>query len=196
MAERPLPEVTAIDRVAVDLKSGPVVVYAPDGTREHHALLVGVEATLKLTDRADFVMTDATGKIVRDTKQDRIDRKRILAELLAKHRPRDRTLGRMLDSVDAARRDQADELVHLGEVFEAIRARLTAADPAALKASWKAADRLRSLCNDSNLRQGRHRGMQPETELRDAMPEELDEARNLARHLVEAYVAWLEKNKP
>jgi hypothetical protein len=38
--------------------------------------------------------------------------------------------------------------------------------------------------------------MQPETELRDAMPEELDEARNLARHLVEAYVAWLEKNKP
>jgi hypothetical protein len=90
-----------IDRVAVDLKSGPVVVYAPDGTREHHALLVGVEATLKLTDRADFVMTDATGKIVRDTKQDRIDRKRILAELLAKHRPRDRTLGRMLDSVDA-----------------------------------------------------------------------------------------------
>jgi hypothetical protein len=179
-----------LDRVPFELRSGPLIVYSPEGTASHHALLVGTELTTQIG-RVDFVYSNAEG-VVRDTKKDRIERKHQLSTLIAKHRSSDPTLGRMLDGIDAARRDRADELVHLGVVFEAFQTRVRASDFATFKSHETACERLRILCNDSRLRQGRHRGLTPEQPLRDATQDELDEARTLAQRLVEAYLEWLD----
>lgn len=89
--------------------------------------------------------------------------------------------------------DPNNELIHLYEIRDTLSKKFWSKDAAckALNITDKWWSRLGQLANDEPLRQGRHRGKNPGT-LRDAKGAELTEARNIARHFVEAYLEYLE----
>jgi hypothetical protein len=141
----------------------------------------------------DIVITDKDGSVVADTRKDRIDKKRELAELAAKHRSKDRTLESMLASYGASIRDPNNELVHLYEIRDALSSRFGGERPAktALQISDAAWSEFGKLANEDPIRQGRHRGKKA-GKLRDATEAELKTARIFARSIIEAYFQHLE----
>jgi hypothetical protein len=141
----------------------------------------------------DIQIKDKTGKVIADSKRDRIENKKRLAELVSIHRPTDSLLASLLKSQAAAVRDPHNELIHLYEIRDAISARFCgeSATRTALcidSARWS---RFGQLCNNEPLRQGRHRGKTSGI-LRDATEAELTEARAIARAMIEAYLWHLE----
>jgi hypothetical protein len=143
--------------------------------------------------RIDIRVTDKDGKVISDSKRDRIEREKDLAELVAKYRSRDTLLASLLQSYNAAVRDADNELVHLYEVRDALSARFGGKDSAlnALGVSSSQWSRFGALCNDEPLRQGRHRGKTAGA-LRDASDAELTEARRIAQTMIESYLRHLE----
>ena len=141
----------------------------------------------------DFRIADMDGNIIADSKRDRIERKKSLAELVSVHRASDGLLAAMLRSYSAGVRDPNNELVHLYEIRDALSVKFGGDNSAraaiAITASqWS---RLGQLCNNDPLRQGRHRGKTGEA-LRDASEGELVEARGIVRAMIEAYLQYLE----
>jgi len=95
------------------------------------------------------------------------------------------------DSYNPAVTGPANELVHLYEIREAL-AKHYGGDAEArrkLGIRWKGWKRLGYLANDASLKEGRHRGRH--SELRHATVDELDEARKIARRLIEAFANQL-----
>jgi hypothetical protein len=165
----------------------------PDGRRHIFVELEG--AVLKPSgDLVDITVTDARGKVVRDIKQERIEKKRELAELVAKYSSGDKVLNSLLKSFENSISDPENELVHLYEVRESLSEAFGGASKAreALGVSLADWSRLGQLCNDKLLRQGRHRGKNLGG-LRDATEAELSEARNISRLMIEAYLQFREK---
>jgi len=145
----------------------------------------------------DVIVTDSTGKVIADTKADRIREKLEFAKLSAKHNSIDPTAKRILSSYEASVNDPANELVHLYEIRDALKKRIGSERTARTslgisETDWK---RLGSLSNNEPLRQGRHRGQNFDT-LRDATNEELAEARKIAKCMVIAYLKYLDSNIP
>ena len=141
----------------------------------------------------DFQVRDKDGHIVTDSKRDRIEKKKSLADLVSTYRPGDRTLGLLLGSYDAAVHDPNNELVYLYEIREALSVKFGGDKEArsALGISSSDWSRFGSLCNNEPLRQGRHRG-KGGADLRDATESELSEARGIARGMIEDYLRHLE----
>lgn len=146
--------------------------------------------------KPDIVQYDANGRVILDTKRDRIETKRSLAERVAKFRSQSDTLARMIRGFDGAMRNPKDEFVYLWEIADAAKLRFK--DTPDIRASlgfdagpWK---RLKELCNELPLWQGRHRGKLPGP-LRDATNDELDEARRIALGIIEAYMGHLEAER-
>jgi hypothetical protein len=140
----------------------------------------------------DTVVTDvATGRVIRDTRQERIqEHEAFIAKLLPKlGHP---VLKAMIDSYCAATQDSDNELVHLYEVRGAVcehygneaNARAALTIP---KHFWS---ELRRLANDEPLRQGRHRG-EHALVLRDATEDELTQARDIAKRIITEFAATL-----
>lgn len=166
----------------------------PDGGC--HIFLELEGAVLKLSGGlVDITATNASGKVVRDTKQERIEKKRELAELVAKYGSRDRVLDSMLKSYEISTLDPNNELVHLYEVRESISVAFGGESNvrATLGISHDDWSRLGLLCNNEPLRQGRHRGRNLGG-LRDATEAELSEARNISRLIIEAYLQFLDNS--
>jgi hypothetical protein len=142
--------------------------------------------------RPDTVLKDADGTVVRDTKRERIDRRNALALQAAAHLT-DSVANSILRSYSAALNDPDNELIHLYEIRDALSSQF-GGDQAAQKAlnisstKWR---RLGSLANVEPLLQGRHRGENPGA-LRDATAEELEEARWIAREMMESYLHSLQ----
>lgn len=142
----------------------------------------------------DVEIKTSSGDIRYSSRQEQTQQKRSIAELVARYKA-DATLERLLSSHDHAVREPQNELVYLYEILEGIETRFGGKKPAQQQlkveeAIWK---RLGQLCNNKLLRQGRHRGMSA-TNLRDATEGELQEARNIARKLLESYLHYLERN--
>ena len=180
---------------AFELSRSTMARVHPDGRRDifleaepGHILISG--------GTVDFQVTDKDGNLIADSKWDRIEKKKSLAELVAAHRARDELLAFLLRSYDAAVRDPNNELVHLYEIREAIAVGFGGEREAraALGINASQWSRLGRLCNDEPLRQGRHRGKAGGT-LRDATDAELSEARGIARAMIEAYLENLETRK-
>jgi hypothetical protein len=142
-------------------------------------------------DRVDLVTTNANGEVIHDTRAERIaEHKRFISSLLPKMS--NNSMRAMVDSYCKAIDDPANELVHLYEIRDAAcehygneataRARLGVS-----RDDWR---NLRRLSNDKPLNQGRHRGVHA-LSLRDATAEELEQARNIARHIIEAFAATI-----
>ena len=142
---------------------------------------------------ADFIIRDAAGSVTADTKQERHDRIRRMAQLAQKHRHTDAPARAILSSYGAAMRDPANELVHLYEIREALTTRFRGEQAAltalcASKTQWK---RFGALANNEPVRQGRHRGAHVGA-LRGATEAELEFARAFARELIYAYFEYLD----
>jgi hypothetical protein len=141
----------------------------------------------------DIQITDKDGNVIADSKRDRIEKKKSLAELIGTHRPTDSLLASLLKSQAAAVRDPNNELMHLYEIRDALSAKFggDSATRTALGIGSTEWSRFGQLCNNAPLRQGRHRGKTAGV-LRDATEAELTEARGIARAMIEAYLRHLE----
>lgn len=144
---------------------------------------------------ADLRVTGPDGEAIVDTRRDRLDKKKKLAERIVQYRSRDATLAAMIESQSRAVRDPGNELVHLFEIAEALETkfgkRKRAHDTVGVTGGdWK---RFWDICNERELRQGRHRG-QSLGSLRDATDAELKEARDIGRRMIEGYITYLEEH--
>jgi len=143
---------------------------------------------------ADIIVKDKDGNVISDSRKERVEKKKELAELVEKYRQKDSVVDSLLKSYNEAVNDPDNELVHLYEIRDAI-AKKFGSESAAKKAlainktRWS---KLGKIANDEPLKQGRHRGRNPGA-LRDATKEELREARDIARNLIEAYLDYLER---
>lgn len=163
----------------------------PDGGRDIY--LKASSGAMSMTGSVDMIVRDSDGNIISDSKADRAQVTSEYAELAASNWKKDQTAESIFGSFRISVEDRENELVHLYEITESLRKRycnekavITALDGVSRR-KWR---RLRGLAN-SNLNQGRHRGQYP-GQLRDATPEELEEARAIARSMIEAYLKNLE----
>jgi len=146
----------------------------------------------------DLVVKDRDGNILSDSRRDRIEKKKELADLVVKYRQQDEFVESMLAFYEAAIHDPKNELVHLFDIWEALVKRFGEETIVltALGISKSKRRTLGRLSNDEPLQQGRHRGAKV-GELRDATEAELQEARSIARNMIESYLSYLEsQNTP
>ncbi|SBT08345.1 putative ferric uptake regulation protein [Candidatus Propionivibrio aalborgensis] len=175
-----------------ELSKSTITRVHPDGRRE---MSIELESACFVISggSVDFQVTDKDGNVIADSKRDRIERKKSLAELVSAHRASDGLLGAMLRSYDAGVRDPNNELVHLYEIRDALSVKFggEGSARAALAITASQWSRLGQLCNNEPLCQGRHRGKTGEV-LRDATEAELAEARGIARAMIEAYLQYID----
>ncbi len=151
-----------------------------------------------MSGNVDLVQKDKDGNIIIDSRRDRIEKKRELAQL-ARLYSSNIVAASLLASYQAAVNDPENELVHLYEIRDAL-SKLFKGEVPARKAlglgvsEWR---RLGQLANDEPLKQGRHRGKSA-GELRDATESEPAEARIIALLLLKlTWFIWMEtNNKP
>jgi hypothetical protein len=181
---------------AYELSRSTMTRVHPDGRRD---IFVEPEpARIVLTAHpVDLQIRDKNGNIIADSKRDRIERKKSLADLVSAYRASDETLASLLRSHNAAVRDPNNELVHLYEIRDALSVKFGGEKTlrTALGISSSNWSRFGELCNVKPLRQGRHRGKIGGA-LRDATEAELAEARGIARSWIEAYLRYLDTSTP
>ncbi len=165
----------------------------PDGRKDITVFVEPLVVELSMG-APDIIVKDKDGNVISDSRKDRIEKKKELADLAEKYRRIDPTAASLLQSYQAAVNDPNNELVHLFEIRDAVSKKFGGESAArdALKISSTQWSRFGHLANDEPLKQSRHRGKSPGT-LRDATETELMEARNIARRLVEAYLEYLER---
>jgi hypothetical protein len=171
-----------------DLSKPTVIRLHPDGRRDISVELEGAQVNVS-GGVLDVRVIDKDGNVVSDSKRDRIEQKKNLAELVSTYRAGDVLLTSLLNSYDAGVRDPDNELVHLYEIRDSLSEHFggKALAQSTLGLSSPEWSRLGQLCNDEPLRQGRHRG-QSIGVLRDATEAELTEARGIVRGMIEAYL--------
>jgi hypothetical protein len=145
---------------------------------------------------ADMTLTDRNGKVVRDTRGERIRKREGIADLVEKHRANSPILQGILDSWYASLLKPENELVYLYDVRDALSTEFGGKEATcrALSISDELWGRFGYLANEEPLKQGRHRGRNLEI-LRDATEDELVEARTFIRELIEKYLDYLENVK-
>ncbi|MGO9531084.1 MAG: hypothetical protein ACLP3B_07870 [Syntrophobacteraceae bacterium] len=173
-----------------------------DITRTDNSKIISLKARIdavSVTSEVDLILSDPNGNIVSDSRQERIDKKQEWSRLAGKYMPKDATAKALFESYHAAVEDPEDELIHLYEIRDAIKKSFGEEKKVQLRlkisnAKWKKTwKRLGDLANNEPLNQGRHRGENPGT-LRDATPEELQEAREIAQQLIHAYLVFLDSS--
>jgi hypothetical protein len=173
---------------AYELSRSTMTRVHPDGRKD---VFLEVEpARIVITGHpVDFQVRDKDGNVIADSKRDRVEKKRSVADLVSTYRASDATLASLLRSHDAAVRDPNNELVHLYEIRDALSAKFGGEREARSALGISSADwsRFGLLCNNEPLRQGRHRG-KIGAALRDATEAELVEVRRIARSMTEAYL--------
>ena len=164
----------------------------PDG---HKDLFVTVRDAVSVTDATpiDLTIIDEDGNIKADTRRERIEKKRIVTELITKYRQKNPVVASLINSYDAAVRDPDNELIHLYEIREALNEELGGNKSACeiLGVSKKEWSDFGYLANNAPLKQGRHRGANV-GDLRDATNKELREARAFCTKLILGYLEYLE----
>ena len=161
-------------------------------SKKHHTLFAECSIFEVLGIKEDFIITDSDGNVIVSSKADRIREKLEFAKLSAKHR-NDSTIRSMLSSYDASVNDEANELVYLYEIRDALVKRFGDEKTAkkTLGISKKDWSRLGFLSNDEPLKQGRHRGKKFDN-LREANNDELTEARRIAKQMIFAYLRYID----
>ena len=167
----------------------------PDGRKTQYIFPESIKVTLTVGP-ADIVVTDPNGKIISDSRRERIERRRRLAELVEKYRAQSPILQGLLNSLTSSFREPDNELLYLYEIREALSKEFGGEEVARqvlniTKNSWR---RFGRLANDEPLKQGRHRGKNVGV-LRDATEDELIEARTFARELIEKYLDYLDNTQ-
>jgi hypothetical protein len=179
-----------IEHGSYTLSDFAIVRIRPDGTR-NIAVSVKSASIVIVTGKAEFVFTDAQGNVKHDSRGERIQDRRQIAALAAKHRA-DPIATAILKSYRAAAEERHIELIRLYEIRDAL-AKHFGADNARkiLGISDNDWSRLGYFANEAPLNQGRHRGKKV-GELRDATDAELNEARKIAQIMIRAYLKHIE----
>ena len=175
-------------------KPGVYKLY-PDGRRD---LFVFAESAIMVfsVGEVDLIVTDKEGQVVADSRRERIEKKKTVADLAEKYRSIDTVSASILDSYHKAVIDPSNELVHLYEIRDALVDKFGGESKTIKildisKTEWR---RFGYLANEAPLKQGRHRGKNVGL-LRDATHAELNEAREFSLKLVIAYFEYLEQNR-
>ena len=167
-----------------------------DGRRNHYIFPESIPLTMTVGP-ADVIITDPSGKVIRDSRKERTEKRKRLAELVEKHRAQSPVLRSLLNSWSSSINKPDNELVYLYEIRESLSREFGGKKKTLriLKISNKSWDkswsRLGHLANEEPLKQGRHRGKHVDT-LRDATEDELSEARVIAQKLIEKYLEYLD----
>jgi len=142
----------------------------------------------------DFIVKDVDGQIIADSKRDRLDRQKWIAEVSDKYRGSDSTLDQIFNSYQKAVNDPEDELVHLYEIRDALKTKFGKGHKArkALGITEKEWKEIGRLADSEPLKEGRHRGNFA-GKLRPAEKHELEEARKSALNIIERYLIYLER---
>ena len=173
-----------------DLPKSTICSLYPDG-RKHFKIFI--EDCTKVGENLDLVQKDENGIVIYDSRRDRIEKKKKLAESAEKYSS-DPVATFLLASYNSAVNDPGNELVRLYEIRDALSKKFGGNTQAckALGLSASEWSRLGQLANNEPLRQGRHRGKSA-GELRNAREDEIVEARKIARRFVEAYFVHLDR---
>jgi hypothetical protein len=166
---------------------GPRTYQHAEG-RKHVAIRVGSAVLTSSAGHVDVIATDSTGKVVRDSRAERIAAHESMLQSLVGRAGSSSLLRSLLESYSRAVSDPANELVHLYEIRDALSKHFGGGEGArrALgisKAEWQ---RLGSLANAEPLEQGRHRGKHPDGR-RSATQAELHEVRQIVHRWVEEF---------
>jgi hypothetical protein len=167
---------------------GPGICHLRDNGGRDFIVKVKPIAVIASMGTVDFIATDASGKVIADSKAERISRdetfNRLFEDASAKHP----LVTALLTSYQAAIADPENELVHLYEIRDALRDHFGSIKQAKIQlgitdADW---DRFNALANDEPLLEGRHRGRHIGL-LRSATQVELQEARGIIIRWLEAF---------
>jgi hypothetical protein len=138
------------------------------------------------TIRADIMVTNAAGQVVHDTKAERIKQHKETNMSLTKKMDQTPLLRELVRSYSAAVNDPENEMVHLYQILDTLKAHYGSEKKAQqclpVKAEWKT---LEKIANHEPIDQSRHRGSHIETR-RPATDQELQDARSAARAIIEA----------
>jgi hypothetical protein len=166
---------------------GPRIYQYSDG-RKHVSIRLEGGSLVLTGGEVDFTIHDSKGNIVRDSRAERIARDHSILAQLGPKIPNSITLQSLLDSFSRSIADPDDELVHLYEVRDALAGHFGGGQAArnALGIDKRDWQRLGLLANVEPLKQGRHRGRNPQGR-RPATNVELEEARRLVRNWIIAF---------
>lgn len=155
-------------------------IYQYSSSHKNVSISVETAAVLVMAGQADFVLRDAVGNILRDSKAERIAQHSAALAFLASKLEQSPTLRSLFDSYSRSIDDPDDELVHLYEVRDALLRQYGSEQAArnALGISKTEWQWLGFLANVEPLEQGRHRGKHSHGR-RPATEAELEEARRL-----------------
>ena len=175
-----------------ELGSISILNHFADGNMTTSHTIQGVASIIKLkTYPPDILLKDSTGKVIRDTKAERIAEEQLFMGLIADSADKHPLLNKLIESYKSAVSDPADELVHLFEIIDALKRHYDNKEEAIkqLKLPEHKWDRLHKLSNDEPLKEGRHRGSKKT--LRYATDDEISEARKIAYEMIKAFVSTL-----
>ena len=165
-----------------------------DGNKDT-TIFAELDAEIKLSASVDTILKNENGEVIHDSKAERINTKRLFADLVEKHKSTNPLAAHLLGSYHHAVTDPANELIHLYEIRDALSKNFGYGKKARrmLGVSKNEWDKLGELANNEPLKEGRHRG-QCVGILRNASNAELNEARNIARSIIRAFLEYIEKN--
>jgi hypothetical protein len=164
--------------------------HAPNGNKTISTGLDGVLAFAGVG-QGDFVVRDASGVVMQDTKSERIAEHTKFIDSMMPKLASSETLNALLESYNAAVSHPANELVRLFEIREKLSKHYRGDDAmrrrlGICKEHWK---QFGSLTNDLPLKEGRHCGKH--SNLRHATAVELDDARRIARGWIKTFADQL-----
>lgn len=169
------------------LRGPNITHYRANGARDIVVLAEAAKSEWHVNP-VDFRLTDAAGRVVRDSRAERVANDTEFVQRIAVKATKSPTMQQMLASYSMAVGDASDELVHLYEIRDAVATHFGGETGArkALQLSRNEWSHLGHLANDAPLRQGRHRGQKGPV-LREARVDEMEAARRIARKILEAF---------
>jgi hypothetical protein len=183
-----------------DLPYGMIFQKRPDGTRK---IPISVSIGPAQFSIKSNISVDRDGQTIWCAREEKSKLRKKVATY-----SKDLILQRLLRSYSAAVSYPEDELIHLYEIRDALATRFkdekgksraiqeltvgkSEKERSYIKKGWQ---RLGELANSLPVSQGRHRGEILVNQLRSATEEELNDARKIARTLIEFYLAYLDKH--
>ena len=169
----------------LDLESIRIYQHHSDGHTNTAITLKGSIVAIS-SGSAEFVLTDSTGRILRDSKAERITEQDRYIDLIVNGDEKHPLVSALWRSYGAAVNDPADEFIHLFEIRDALKKHFGDEQNAKKElgisdTKWK---RLGILANSEPVEQSRHRG-QHLSGRRPASQSEIEEARSIAKELIE-----------
>jgi hypothetical protein len=166
---------------------GPHICQHTEG-RRNVAIQIPCSAALAFAGQVDFIVQDAAGNIVRDSRAERVAEHTQLLDFITPRLAQSPELREMVKSYSRSIADPSNELLYLYEIRDALskyygREEEARAALIISNAEWK---RLGRLANEQPLEEGRHRGKHLAGR-RDASDAELEDARGIALRWITAF---------